>query len=158
MFRSFESKFLPENGPDRRRCPRWPRELKVRTIAETLGEGAAIAWKSKRSPLRRRLQQQQAEQTQYPNEGEMHIEHLLPSDHGGQSGADVKPEGQAERDAGPPPRSRKLPRMTRRTSMSERKIRKKAIWAPPKCAPRKGTCVGLVKCSGSDNHHHSQVS
>ena len=44
--------FLTDDVPDRRRCPRWPRDLKARIVAETLVEGATVNGVAKRYGLR----------------------------------------------------------------------------------------------------------
>ena len=46
------NEFLMDDGADRRRCPRWPREVKARIVVETLVEGATGIAVAKRYGLR----------------------------------------------------------------------------------------------------------
>lgn len=44
--------FLTDMGSDRRKCPRWPREVKARIVAETLVEGVTVNSVAQRYGLR----------------------------------------------------------------------------------------------------------
>lgn len=44
--------FLTDMGSDRRKCPRWPREVKARIVAETLVEGVTVNSVARRYGLR----------------------------------------------------------------------------------------------------------
>ena len=45
-------KFLTDMGSDRRKCPRWPREVKARIVAETLVKGVTVNSVAQRYGLR----------------------------------------------------------------------------------------------------------
>ena len=47
--------FLTDMGSDRRKCPRWPREVKARIVAETLVEGVTVNFVAQRYGLRAEL-------------------------------------------------------------------------------------------------------
>jgi len=44
--------FLTDMGSDRRKCPRWPREVQARIVAETLVEGVTVNSVAQRYGLR----------------------------------------------------------------------------------------------------------
>lgn len=44
--------FLTDMGSDRRKCPRWPREVKARIVAETLVKGVTVNSVAQRYGLR----------------------------------------------------------------------------------------------------------
>ena len=44
--------FLTDMGSDRRKCPRWPREVKARIVAETLVRGVTVNSVAQRYGLR----------------------------------------------------------------------------------------------------------
>ena len=44
--------FLTDMGSDRRKCPKWPREVKARIVAETLVEGVTVNSVAQRYGLR----------------------------------------------------------------------------------------------------------